>query len=158
MHCTFCKIYKKGEEIIYESKLFFAVFDRFPVSPGHAEVIPKRHAVSLSDLVEEEQSRLLPAVSNVQKKIEQTDFRKLYQYFIDNPLSEKSSEYCQKMLTHIGVGKKPEGYNIGINEGEAAGRTIDHVHIHIIPRYFGDVEDPVGGVRQIIPGMGNYRK
>lgn len=158
MNCTFCKIYQKGEDVIYENKLFFAIFDHFPVSPGHAEVIPKRHAISLSDLVEEEQSKLLPAIFNVQRKIEQTDFRKFYEYFIDNPLNDKSVEYCQKMLIHIGVGKKPDGYNIGINDGEAAGRTIDHLHVHIIPRYFGDVEDPVGGVRHIIPGKGNYRK
>jgi len=50
----------------------------------------------------------------------------------------------------------PDGYNIGINEGRAAGRTIDHLHIHLIPRYKGDVEDPVGGVRNVIPGKGDY--
>lgn len=50
----------------------------------------------------------------------------------------------------------PDGYNIGINEGEAAGRTVHHLHIHIIPRYKGDVEDPHGGVRNIIPGKGKY--
>lgn len=52
----------------------------------------------------------------------------------------------------------PDGYNIGINEGRAAGRTIDHLHIHVIPRYKGDVENPVGGVRNVIPGKGDYLK
>jgi len=52
----------------------------------------------------------------------------------------------------------PDGYNIGINEGEAAGQTIPHLHIHLIPRYKDDVDDPVGGVRNIIPGKGNYLK
>lgn len=46
---------------------------------------------------------------------------------------------------------KPDGYNIGINNGEAAGQTIFHVHIHLIPRYFGDLADPRGGVRGVIP-------
>lgn len=46
---------------------------------------------------------------------------------------------------------KPDGYNIGINVGEAAGQTIPHCHIHVIPRYNGDVEDPLGGVRGVIP-------
>ena len=50
----------------------------------------------------------------------------------------------------------PDGFNIGINDGEAAGRTIHHLHIHLIPRYKGDVENPRGGVRHIIPGKGNY--
>ena len=46
---------------------------------------------------------------------------------------------------------EPDGYNIGINIGEAAGQTIPHCHIHVIPRYNGDVEDPLGGVRSVIP-------
>ncbi len=50
----------------------------------------------------------------------------------------------------------PDAYNIGINEGEAAGRTIHHLHIHLIPRYIGDIENPHGGVRNIIPNMGLY--
>jgi len=44
----------------------------------------------------------------------------------------------------------PHGYNIGINEGEAAGQTVFHLHIHIIPRYYGDVPNPAGGIRNII--------
>jgi diadenosine tetraphosphate (Ap4A) HIT family hydrolase len=51
---------------------------------------------------------------------------------------------------------KPDGYNIGINCGEAAGQTVKHCHIHIIPRYKGDMEDPRGGVRGVIPEMQKY--
>ena len=51
-----------------------------------------------------------------------------------------------------------DGFNIGLNYGEAAGQTINWPHIHLIPRRCGDVEDPVGGVRNTIPGKGNYRK
>ena len=50
----------------------------------------------------------------------------------------------------------PDGVNIGINDGTAAGRTVHHLHVHIIPRYIGDVPDPRGGVRHIIPGKGFY--
>lgn len=50
----------------------------------------------------------------------------------------------------------PDGFNIGLNDNEAAGRTIPHVHLHLIPRYKGDVENPRGGIRHIIPGKGNY--
>lgn len=51
---------------------------------------------------------------------------------------------------------EPDGYNIGVNDGEAAGRSIHHLHIHLIPRYKGDVENPRGGVRYVIPMKGNY--
>lgn len=51
---------------------------------------------------------------------------------------------------------KPDGYNIGCNCGEAAGQTVMHCHIHIIPRYKGDMENPRGGVRGVIPSMQKY--
>lgn len=51
---------------------------------------------------------------------------------------------------------KPDAFNVGINAGEAAGQTVYHVHIHIIPRYKGDVENPVGGVRGVIPWKKEY--
>ncbi|MFP4600195.1 MAG: HIT family protein, partial [Persicimonas sp.] len=51
---------------------------------------------------------------------------------------------------------EPDGYNIGINAGEAAGQTVMHLHVHVIPRYRGDMPDPRGGVRHVIPWKGNY--
>ena len=51
---------------------------------------------------------------------------------------------------------KPDGYNIGVNCGEVGGQTIPHVHIHLIPRYRGDVIDPRGGVRGVIPSKQKY--
>ena len=50
----------------------------------------------------------------------------------------------------------PDGFNVGFNTGVAAGQTVFHVHLHVIPRYEGDVEDPRGGVRHVVPGKGNY--
>lgn len=50
----------------------------------------------------------------------------------------------------------PDGYNIGMNCGEAAGQTVFHFHCHLIPRYRGDMVNPKGGVRHCIPGKGNY--
>lgn len=50
----------------------------------------------------------------------------------------------------------PDAFNIGVNDGEAAGRTVHHLHIHLIPRYKGDVAEPRGGIRHIIPGKGDY--
>ena len=51
---------------------------------------------------------------------------------------------------------KPDGYNIGMNCGEAAGQTVFHFHCHLIPRYNGDMENPRGGVRHCINGKGYY--
>jgi len=53
---------------------------------------------------------------------------------------------------------KPDGYNIGINNGEAAGQTVMHVHMHLIPRYAGDTADARGGVRWIFPDKAAYWK
>lgn len=50
----------------------------------------------------------------------------------------------------------PDGYNIGINDSPAAGQTVPHLHIHIIPRYEGDTNDPRGGVRWIMPDKAKY--
>lgn len=50
----------------------------------------------------------------------------------------------------------PDGYNIGINDGAAAGQTVPHLHIHLIPRYQGDRSDPRGGVRWVIPEKADY--
>jgi len=52
---------------------------------------------------------------------------------------------------------KPDGYNVGFNAGEAAGQTVMHLHVHVIPRYLQDMPDPRGGVRHVIPWKGNYK-
>jgi len=51
---------------------------------------------------------------------------------------------------------QPDGYNIGVNDGAAAGQTVPHLHLHLIPRYQGDRPDPLGGVRWIFPDKADY--
>ncbi len=62
------------------------------------------------------------------------------------------AEVRNRLLT----GLKPDGFNIGVNDGCAAGQTIEHAHVHVIPRRKGDVPDPRGGIRWIIDDKANY--
>ena len=119
--CPFCL--PEGKLII-ETALAYSIFDNFPVSKGHALIIPKRHVANYFDLTNDEQT----ACQHNLKKLKE---------IIDKDYH-------------------PDGYNVGINIGEIAGQTIGHVHIHLIPRYKNDVEDPTGGVRNVIPDKGNY--
>jgi diadenosine tetraphosphate (Ap4A) HIT family hydrolase len=124
-NCLFCDWKnKEANKLIAYSANFYARFDKFPVNPGHCEIIPKKHIVSFFNLNQKQLNEYYRLIKKVKK-------------IIDKKF-------------------KPQGYNIGINEGEAAGRTIHHLHIHIIPRYTGDVKNPRGGIRHVIPGKGNY--
>lgn len=62
----------------------------------------------------------------------------------------------EKVQVHLDREYDPDGYNIGINIGEPAGQTVMHAHIHVIPRYAGDVSVPRGGVRGVIPEKQSY--
>lgn len=121
--CPFCKV-EKEREVIASSSQSIAFYDGFPVSPGHALIIPRRHVSSFFDLSKEEQSDMFN-LADIVKRI----------------IDEKYH---------------PDGYNVGINVGEAAGQSVFHVHMHIIPRYQGDVPNPRGGIRGVIPGRQNY--
>lgn len=124
-YCFFCdkKNFNK-ETIIVENDLFYARWDDFPVSDGHAEIIPKKHIESFFELTDDELIQLFDLLKETKNSIQ--------------------NKY------------NPDAFNIGINDGEEAGRSVHHLHIHIIPRYKGDMENPRGGVRNIIPGKGTY--
>lgn len=121
MECVFCHL---DRSLLAKSDLSRVFLDGFPVSHGHALVVPNRHVASIWDLTE----------------AEYTDAFNLVRH---------AKDLLQKRFD-------PQGFNIGVNCGEAAGQTVFHAHIHIIPRYAGDVPTPRGGVRNIIPSMGNY--
>lgn len=119
--CIFCEIFREGKEVVFQTRHWYAILDRFPVNPGHLLLITQRHASSfIKDLSYDEHSDLFTALIESKKYLEASR----------NP-----------------SGKIPNGYNIGINEGKAAGQTIMHIHVHVIPRYYGDIENPRGGIR-----------
>jgi diadenosine tetraphosphate (Ap4A) HIT family hydrolase len=61
-----------------------------------------------------------------------------------------------QVTAQIETSGTPDGYNLGVNAGEAAGQTIGHAHLHVIPRRRGDVADPRGGIRWVIPARAAY--
>lgn len=155
--CIFCGWAKLGQENLWENELFIARLDSFPVTPGHTIIVPKRHVVDIASLDQKEWIALQLSIKDVIKKIENTDLKKMYEGKISKPVSEQSVWFCRRALEHPRIGTRPDAYNHGVNDGRAAGRTIDHLHWHIIPRFDGDMADPRGGVRYVIPEMGNYK-
>jgi diadenosine tetraphosphate (Ap4A) HIT family hydrolase len=65
-------------------------------------------------------------------------------------------ELLEDGKTMLDASHHPDGYNIGINDGPAAGQTVPHLHMHLIPRFTGDVPDPRGGVRWVIADKAKY--
>lgn len=64
----------------------------------------------------------------------------------------------ERVRDELAASFHPDGFNVGINVGAAAGQTVFHLHVHVIPRYEGDMPDPRGGVRHVIPWKGNYKR
>ena len=121
-NCPFCAL--SPERVLFENPFAIALWDGFPVSRGHALVVPRRHVADWFDTSPDERMAILELVDEVKRRID---------------------------LQH-----EPDGYNVGVNIGEAAGQTVFHLHVHVIPRYEGDVDDPRGGVRCVVPGKANY--
>lgn len=109
---------------VLESELAVALEDRYPVSPGHLLVVPRRHVSGYFDATDEEKAALWALVEVARE--------------------------------HLLATRQPDGFNLGVNVGEAAGQTVFHLHVHVIPRYRGDMCDPRGGVRGVIPSRQSY--
>ena len=116
----------EGSQILGQDALFVVAWDRYPVSPGHCLIIPKRQAALFSDLRRNEKARLMNWI-----------------------------DWCLDRLKKT-LRPTPAGFNVGLNDGPAAGQTVPQLHMHIIPRYKGDVADPRGGVRFVIAEKGKY--
>jgi diadenosine tetraphosphate (Ap4A) HIT family hydrolase len=120
--CPFCQL--PQERVWLECPEAVAVFDGYPISPGHTLIIPRRHVGSFFELSLDEQTAILLFVNQVRAELIRT--------------------------------QQPDSFNLGLNDGPEAGQTIAHCHLHLIPRRKGDVEDPRGGVRWIIPSKARY--
>ena len=77
----------------------------------------------------------------------------------DLPSDELAALWQEVALVRNLLAKlKPDGFNVGVNDGTAAGQTVPHGHIHVIPRHQGDTADPRGGIRWIMPDKAKYWK
>ena len=153
--CLFCKIYEQKSDVLFENDKFFVILDKFPVNPGHMLIIPIKHIESIEDLSDNDLFYLKKAISKSKEFIEKNDLKDLYENL--SPINEKSLDFIENALKSSYISKKPDGYNFGLNEGEAAGQTISHLHFHLIPRYFNDVPNPTGGIRYVIYDKANYK-
>jgi diadenosine tetraphosphate (Ap4A) HIT family hydrolase len=123
MACPLCAAVDQARPLA-ANDLAVALPDRYPLSPGHHLVIPRRHEADFFRLEDGEMRALWSLLAVAKLRLDE-------------------------QLT-------PDGYNVGINVGDAAGQTIGHVHIHLIPRYTGDRPDPRGGVRWVLPDRAAY--
>lgn len=121
--CIFCRR-RSASDLLAGNDLALAFLAGFPVSPGHALIVPRRHEPDFFALTAEEQAGVVALVNPVRAA-----------------LDERYS---------------PDAYNLGVNIGKAAGQTIQHAHFHVIPRYAGDVAEPRGGVRWVLPDTARY--
>jgi mutator protein MutT len=112
------------DRVILANDTAVAFYDAFPLSKGHALVVPLMPVISLAELEPEIQAEVWETVRQTRELLEE--------------------QYA------------PDGFNIGVNDGKAAGQTVPHAHVHVIPRYEGDVADPRGGIRWVIPDRAAY--
>jgi diadenosine tetraphosphate (Ap4A) HIT family hydrolase len=115
-----------GSRIVGEDTMFVVTWDKYPVSPGHCLIIAKRQAERFSELSADEEFGVM--------------------HWID-----LSMRHLQQSLR-----PEPDGFNVGFNDAAAAGQTVKQFHVHVIPRYKGDVPDPRGGIRWVIPETAKY--
>ena len=158
--CYFCKVTSgQADPFIFENTSFVGIFDTHPVNPGHALIIPRRHLASIFELNGEEQGDYFDALRGVKAAIEQTHFAELYPAMMAREdLRDRPMDQVEAVLALPFLDRQPDAYTVGNNDGRAAGRSIDHLHVIVLPRYSGDVEDPKGGIRNVIPGRAHYQR
>lgn len=142
--CPFCD--PGNSEVILSNDHAVAIYDGYPVTPGHTLIVPKRHIASFFEASKEEQAAMFELLAEMRERL------------ISQPFSLSESGETNQNSENAGSFSVPDGFNVGINDGAAAGQTVMHMHIHLIPRYANDTSDPRGGVRWIMPKKAPYWK
>ena len=121
--CGFCDL--SDRDVVSGNPLSIAFADKYPVTPGHLLVIPRRHEADYFTLGAAEVRSCITLLGQCRAKLARDD-------------------------------KTIVGFNVGINSGVAAGQTVMHCHIHLIPRRTGDCANPRGGIRAVFPELADY--
>lgn len=161
--CYFCHSIDGWGDLSFvnqlETDLFVVAWDGYPVSPGHMLIIPKRHFQFLRDINNYESGQLVNVVLSAQEYVSRADLSTEYERMLGATADEKSIHYYNLVLEKLrAISGPPDAYSHGINDGVEAGQTIPHLHWHIIPRWQGDVDNTVGGIRNIIADLGDYHR
>jgi len=159
-NCYFCKVVNgEADPFIFENRSFVSIFDTNPVNPGHALIMPKRHVDSIFSLNNIEHDDYFDALYGVKQVVESTDMRLLYDEMLHRvSLKDRPTGHIETILKLPFLGNKPNAYTHGNNDGREAGRSIDHLHVIVLPRFKGDVENPSGGIRNVIPDRAQYKR
>ncbi len=149
--CYFCRVIAtKPKKMFFNHENFIALWDGNPLVPGHALITPKRHVQYIEQLTDVEISELMPLARQLSKIIRATNLEDTYVNLLDDQTNEMSRDYFQNCLDKVReYNRPPEAFNFGINDGPEAGQSVHHVHLHVIPRWAGDVENPKGGIRNM---------
>ncbi len=153
--CFFCEVDSKN--YIADNEQFYAVLDEYPVSPGHALIVPKQHVPDLLRLPPEFGDSMLCLLKEVHGKLSTYALKDFYSSKIRSPKDATQKKFCELALQAIANDSSLIDFNVGINNGESAGQTVHHLHVHLMPRFATDDGVKTGGVRHIFPERGNYR-
>ncbi len=149
--CFFCDEYRQGANMFAENELWRARWELYPATPGHVEVLPKRHVQLVEQLTEDELTSMMWFARYVMDQVRQIDFVGLYTELLPMSTKENQPALSSALLAAKYYDRPPEGFNFGINDGPAAGQSVHHLHLHLMPRWQGDVANPRGGVRNLFP-------
>lgn len=147
--CIFCDEFERGDNTLAETELWRARWDRYPATPGHVEVLPKRHVQYFDQLTDEERDSMMRFAHEVMRVIRKEDLVSLYTTMIQSA-DDTNRVLQQKALDNLMArSDESDAFNFGINDGPEAGQSIHHLHLHLMPRWEGDMANPRGGVRNL---------
>ncbi len=147
--CIFCDEHERGENTFAQTELWRARWDGYPVTPGHVEVLPTRHVQYVEQLTDAELDQMMRFARDCMQAIRRTDLPALYRDMLASA-DDANRPLRQAALEHVeAYNCAPDAFNFGINDGPEAGQSVHHLHLHLMPRWQGDMSNPRGGVRNL---------
>jgi len=157
--CPFC--HPDPRRLVAESPLALTLRDAFPLTPGHTLIVPRRHFANLFDATGEEIAAIWQALGRAAADLGACPALPDQVFPAADARAGAGPAGGPPAATQLAgtpgrPGSAPTGFNVGVNVGRAAGQTVMHLHVHLIPRVPGDQPDPRGGIRRIFPERADY--